>query len=149
MFDFSNYSTKSKYYGNSNKLVIGKMKDETGGIAIEEFVGLNPKINSFLVDNSQYKKAKGVNRNNVATVSHNEYKNALWNNKCIRHSMNRIQSKDHRIGIYKNQQNFHCVKSIRIRSYSGPYFPAFGLNTDDKINIQNNGYDGLALGYQS
>ena len=24
----------------------------------------------------------------------------------------------------------HCVKSVRIRSYSGPYFPAFGLNTD-------------------
>ena len=21
-----------------------------------------------------------------------------------------------------------CVKSVRIRSYSGPYFPAFGLN---------------------
>ena len=57
--------------------------------------------NLFLEDNSQYKKAKGVNRNNVATVSHNEYKDALWNNKCIRHSMNRIQSKDHRIGTYK------------------------------------------------
>ena len=27
MFDFSNYSTKSKYYDNSNKLVIGKIKD--------------------------------------------------------------------------------------------------------------------------
>ena len=24
----------------------------------------------------------------------------------------------------------HCVKSVRIRSYSGPYFPTFGLNTD-------------------
>ena len=24
----------------------------------------------------------------------------------------------------------HCIKSIRIRSYSGPYFPAFGLNTE-------------------
>ena len=23
----------------------------------------------------------------------------------------------------------HCVKSIRIRSFSGPYFSAFGLNT--------------------
>ena len=23
----------------------------------------------------------------------------------------------------------HCVKSVRIRSYSGPYFPAFGPNT--------------------
>ena len=35
MLDFSNYSTKSKYYDNSNKLVIGKMKDETGEVAIE------------------------------------------------------------------------------------------------------------------
>ena len=24
----------------------------------------------------------------------------------------------------------HYVKSVRIRSYSGPYFPAFGLNTE-------------------
>ena len=39
MFDFSNYSTKPKYYDNSNKLVVGKMKDETGGVAIKEFVG--------------------------------------------------------------------------------------------------------------
>ena len=31
----------------------------------------------------------------------------------------------------------HCVKRVRIRSYSGPYFPAFGLNTD-----QNNSKDG-------
>ena len=31
IFDFSNYSTKSKCYHNSNKLVIGKMKDETVG----------------------------------------------------------------------------------------------------------------------
>ena len=24
----------------------------------------------------------------------------------------------------------HCVKSVQIRSFSGPYFPAFGLNTE-------------------
>ena len=35
MLHLSNYSTKSKYYVNSNKLVIGKMKDETGDVAIE------------------------------------------------------------------------------------------------------------------
>ena len=23
-----------------------------------------------------------------------------------------------------------CIKSLRIRSFSGPYFPAFGLNTE-------------------
>ena len=28
MFDFSNYSTKSKYYDDSNKLVTGSMKDD-------------------------------------------------------------------------------------------------------------------------
>ena len=55
MFDFGNYSTKSKY-DNSNKLVFGKMKDETAGVAIEEIVGLKPKIYSYLVDdNSEHK----------------------------------------------------------------------------------------------
>ena len=24
----------------------------------------------------------------------------------------------------------HCVKSVHVQSYSGPYFPAFGLNKD-------------------
>ena len=24
----------------------------------------------------------------------------------------------------------HCVKSVRIQYYYGPYFPVFGLNTD-------------------
>ena len=28
--------------------------------------------------------------------------------------------------------NEHCVKSVRILSFSGLYFPAFGLNTDQK-----------------
>ena len=34
----------------------------------------------------------------------------------------------------------HNVKSVRIRSISGPYFPAFGLNTDIysvKLRIQS------------
>ena len=28
-----------------------------------------------------------------------------------------------------NGSYIHCVKSVCIRSYSGPHFPAFGLNT--------------------
>ena len=100
MFDFSNYSSKSKYYDNPNKLEIRKMKDETAGSAIEEFVGLKPKM-YLVVDNSEHKKAKGVNGNVVATLSHNKYKDVLLNNKCVRHSMNRIQSKDHKIRTYE------------------------------------------------
>ena len=32
--------------------------------------------------------------------------------------------------ILKKCVKEHCVKSIRIRSYSGPYFPAFRLNLE-------------------
>ena len=98
IFDFSNYVTKSKFYDNSNKLVVGKMKDETAGFPIKEFVGLKPKMYSFLVDDSsEHKKAKDINRNVVGKITHNEYKDVLLNKKCLRHMMNRIQRKNHRI----------------------------------------------------
>ena len=99
MLGFCNYSTKSKYSDNSNKFVVGKMKDETGGVAIEESVWLKPKMHLFLIENSEHKKANGASRNIVATIRHNEYEDVLLNNKW--HSVNRIQSKDHRIGTYE------------------------------------------------
>ena len=75
MFDFSNYSSKSKNYDNSSKLVVGKMKDETGGVAVKEFVVLMPKTCSFLLnDNIEHKKAKSVNENVVEKINHREYK---------------------------------------------------------------------------
>ena len=51
------------------------MKYET--VAIEEFVGLKPKVYSLLIDNSEHKKAKGEYRNIVAIISRNEYKDVL------------------------------------------------------------------------
>ena len=126
MLDVSNYSTK--YYDISNKLIIGKMKDETGSVTIEEFVGLKPKMYSFLVNNTENKKAKFVNRNSDSATVLNEYKDELLNNKFIRHLMNRIQSTDHRTGTYE------------INKVSLFFFY-------DKIYIQNNGYDGLAPAY--
>ena len=98
MFDFNNYSAKSIYYNDSNKLVV----------TIKEFVGLKPKIYSFLVDDSsEHKKTKGANKNVVATIIHNEYKNDLLNQKFLRHLMNRIQRKNYRIGTYEvNKANY-------------------------------------------
>ena len=84
---------KSKCDDDSNKLVVGK--DETVGVATAEFFGIKPKMYSILVDDSsEHKKAKDVNKNVVATISHNEYKDVLLNNKCFRHSINRIQTKN-------------------------------------------------------
>ena len=109
--------------------MVGKVEGETAGVAIEEFVGLKPKVYSYLVDdNSEHKKAKRVNKNVVATISHNEYKDVLLNKKCLRHSVNRNQSKDQKIGIYE------------IYKISFDFF-------DYEICIQNNGCDRLAIGY--
>ena len=47
LFDFSNYSKDSKFFDETNKKVIGKMKDEFGGVIVIEFVGLKPKIYSM------------------------------------------------------------------------------------------------------
>ena len=35
--------------------------------------------------------------------------------------------------IFREREHWseiHCVKGVHIRSFSGPYFPAFGLNTE-------------------
>ena len=109
--------------------MVGKKKDETAGAATEEFVGLKPKMYSYLVNyNSEHKKVKGVNRNFAAAISRNEYKDVLLNRNCLRHSMNRIQSTDHRVGNYG-------INKILLSCF------------DDKIFIQNKGYNRLALGY--
>ena len=66
LFDLNNCWTKSKYYDDANKSVIGKLKDKTGGVAIKEFVRLKPKTYSLLAENNENKKAKGVNKNVIA-----------------------------------------------------------------------------------
>ena len=55
------------------------MKNEIGAVAIEEFVGLKLKMYLFLVDNSGHKKAKYMK------ISHNEYKDVLFHNRCLGH----------------------------------------------------------------
>ena len=91
---------------------------------------MKPNIYSYLLENNEHKKTKGVNKNVVSTISHYEYKDVLLSNNCKGHSMNRIQSKYHRTGTYEiNKISLSCF--------------------DDKIYIPNSEYDGLALGYQS
>ena len=55
MFDFKCYSAKSKYYDDSSKYVVGKMKHETGDVATESFVELIPNMHFFLVGDSSKK----------------------------------------------------------------------------------------------
>ena len=45
VFDLSSYS--AKYYDDTSRLVVSKMKDEKNSAAIGEFVGLKPNIICF------------------------------------------------------------------------------------------------------
>jgi hypothetical protein len=47
LFDTSEYAQGHLLYSTRNKKVLGKMKDETHGIPIQEFVGLRPKMHSI------------------------------------------------------------------------------------------------------
>ena len=103
------------------------MKEETAGVAIKGFVGLTPKMCSYLVDdNSKHKKAKGINKNNVMSISHNEYKDVffwmtnVWDMWWVGIKVKIIKN------LWSQQDFLSCF--------------------DDKIYIQNNG-GGLALGY--
>ena len=47
LFDLSNYSKDSIFCDDTNKKVIGKMKDEYGGAIIDQFIGLKSKMYSL------------------------------------------------------------------------------------------------------
>ena len=92
LFDFSNYSKGSKFFDETNKKVIGKIKDEIGGVILNEFAGLKSKMYSTKkIDGKECNTAKAVN---IAT-EFNKFKDALFNKKVIRQKIKRIQSNKH------------------------------------------------------
>ena len=111
LFNFSGYLKNSVYYDDLNKKVLGKMKDELGGVKINEFVGLKPKMYSLISENDkEVNKAKGVN----VKLRHDEYLDVLFNKKVVRHKMKEIQSVLHRIGTYDiNKMILSCFDDKR------------------------------------
>ena len=75
-FDFSNYSNDSKFFNETNKKVIGKMKDEFAGVIVGEFVGLKSKMYSMKkIDSEEYNTAK---RMSIA-IEFDKFKDVLFN----------------------------------------------------------------------
>ena len=102
LFDFSNYPKDSKFFDETYKKVIGKMKDESEGKIIGEFGGLKSKMCSMKnIDGKESNTTKGVN---IAT-EFSEFKDTLFNKKVLRHKMRIIQGKKHKLGNIWNQQN--------------------------------------------
>ena len=75
MFDYSNYSKDLKFFDETNKRVIGKMKDEFGGIILNESVGSKSKMYFMAkIDGKECNIAKGVR---IAT-EFNKFKDVLF-----------------------------------------------------------------------
>ena len=132
MFDNSGYSEESKFFDKTNKKVIGKMKDEAGGIPITEFVGLRSKMYSYMKDNQQGgKTAKGIKKNIIKkNIIHDDYKDTLFNSKQMMHKMKTIRSENHQLGSYEiNKVSLSCF--------------------DDKRYIHDNGVTSYAYGHKS
>ena len=102
-FDNSDYPESSPYFDKTNKKVIGKFKDEAVSKTITEFVGLRSKMYSYIKDNHKGgKTAKGIKKNIIKNdIKHENYKEVLFNNKQIHHTMKTIRSSNHQLGSYE------------------------------------------------
>ena len=148
LLEFSNYSKDSKFFDNANKNVTGKMKDEYGGVIIDEFVGLKSKMYSKIkkIDGKESSTAKGVN----ITTEFNELKDVLFNKKIIRHKMKRIQAKKHKIGTYEiDKISLSCFDDKRFvlddEVHTLAYFHKDCNKKCDKNENENNNNDNEEL----
>ncbi|XP_044005483.1 uncharacterized protein LOC122850393 [Aphidius gifuensis] len=104
-FDTSDYPLNNRYnIPQKNKKVPGIMKDECNGKIMKEFVGLRSKAYSFLVEDETcinnvklHKKAKGVKKSSMKTITFEDYKNCVENHVQISRKQNLIRSERHQV----------------------------------------------------
>jgi hypothetical protein len=130
-FDFSNYPPSHPLYSKSNEKTIGKFKDECGGVAPIEFVGLRSKMYSLLVeaDKPSKRTAKGVKR--------------LFVEKRVRHDMylNTLKTKTSTRAEFVNFRSLlHNVQTVH---FSRTCLSAY----DDKRHVREDGVHTYAYGH--
>ena len=136
-FDNSDYPEGSPYFDKTNKKVIGKFKDEAAGVPICEFVGLRSKMYSFIKDNEKGgKTAKGIKKNVIKNnITHENYRDTLFNNKQMHHKMKTIRSENHQLGSYEiNKVSLSCFDDKRYIHDDGITSYAYGhFKISDKV----------------
>ena len=109
--------------------MIGKMKDETAGVPLEEFVGLRPKMYSIKFGNQEKKTAKGISKHVVKqTLRHHAYRELLFNQTTT-------------------MVNMHLIRSFKHRLYSVSVNKLGLCPFDDKRYVTLNGHDTVAHGH--
>ena len=129
-FDNSDYPASHPYnFNNNNNKVTGKVKDETAGVPIVEFIGLRSKMHSYILDNEKNGKiAKGIKKAVIKKdVQHHDYKSVLLAAKQMSHKMKSIRSVNHELGSYEiNKISLSCYDDKRYLLADGISSYAYG-----------------------
>lgn len=106
-FDTSNFAEDNPHgVPRANASIVLKMKDESAGVPIAEFVSLGAKQYTFrTVKDEVTKKAKGVKKNIVRRlITLEDYRNALFERSITTREQTTIQSKNHNIYTVKRRR---------------------------------------------
>lgn len=133
LYDTSEYPTDHPLFSLLNKKVLGKMKDETHGIPIQEFVGLRPKMYSLLYFEEgrevEKKTAKGITKHVTKRhVRHAHYRDCLFLKRRTINNMKQLRSIRHQLYTVN-------INTIGLSPY------------DDKRYILEDGLTTLAYGH--
>jgi hypothetical protein len=135
-FDFSDYPKDSPFYDTSNKKVIGKFKDESHGIPIDEFCGLRSKMYSVKLDSAikgktEKKTAKGVKKGFVEdNITHDDYVRCLFGEsvKDLQQTaqFNSIRSMNHELYSINVNKTSLCAYDTKRYCLNAFYTLAYG-----------------------
>ena len=128
-YDFSDYFKEHPLHSTVNKKVLGKMKDETCGIPIEQIIGLRSKMYSLKYRKEEKKTAKGISRTTLKkNITHEDYVRTLDEGRTMRHINRSFQQEEHT--IVSREQN-----KISLSAY------------DDKRYLMDDGISSRAYGH--
>ena len=117
LFDLAGYPPDF-YHDAANNKVIGKFKDEANSEPILEFVGLRPKMYSYVTAKdvtatqpklSEKTKAKGIQRAAAALLRHKDFLDQLQNPHENYLANRRIGSKLHRLYTFRARKRGLCA----------------------------------------
>jgi len=109
-FDFSEYPEEHFCYDESNKKVLGKMKDELNGKVMTEFVGLRAKMYVQSTKDKVKKVAKGIKKSVIEKdVTVENYKQALFEGQNIYKKMKSFRSYKHQLYTIEVNKSGLCA----------------------------------------
>ena len=114
-FDFSSYPTNSPLYNIENKNVPGKFRDERPQAYIKEVVCLRAKCYSILDNVTESRAAAGVKSAVQKLLTHEDYKDVLFNSKTKYVTQQRFGSESHKVFTY--DQRKAALSGVDIKRY--------------------------------